>query len=194
MFLLLISDHVCKHLSLHEHKDKCTSVLTPQGSGKRSQTPPWNILLNKKQTSSLTEAISWCGSNHPKKESSCQTWGEANAFKGSPGWNVGLYRCGEGRACSSCAPMVWQKQPSLKTRQNQINSTRTIMRKKASGGLQDKVLAERIEIACRKNVSYCLIPPLFEETGFCTFIVNKKAASKYLSDQFCPLLETICRA
>lgn len=47
-----------------------------------------------------------------------------------------------------------------------------------------------IEIACRER-EYCLIPLILVETEFCTFFVNKRAASKYLSDQFSLLLETI---
>lgn len=68
------------------------------------------------------------------------------------------------------------------------------LEKKAGGVLLDKVLAERIEIACRESVSYCLIPPLFKDTEFYTFFLNRRAASKYLGDQFCLLLETICWA
>ena len=183
----------------NQHKDTCwvsnPNAIQTQSSGK-SLWPQQvlDILLYKKQTSSRTEAGSWNRNSHPKKEGKRANLEDklmhSRFLLTGKCWTSKMR--GGGQCLEQlCAPMVWQEQPSLKTRQNQINSTRTTLRKKAGGVLLDKVLAERIEIACRESVSYCLIPLLFKETEFCTFFVHKRAASKYLGDQFCLLLETI---
>lgn len=138
--------------------------------------------IRNKQALVQTQAAE-TGTAALRKAAKGLTWRRSSCIQGFFGLKCWALRSWGGGQCL--------EQPPFKTSQNQINSIRTALRKKSGGGLLDKVLTERTEIACRKTVSYCLIPFLFKEKEFYTSLVNKRAASKHLDGQFCLLLETI---